>query len=79
MYVERRCYRYSIKTGKVPGFSEESLELIAASGVEGIQVMAEICQNDLDGLRMPAEWALGIAVPIFNGKVIFLTVAAVEL
>ena len=33
-----------MKTGKAPGHSEVSLELIAASGVAGIQVMAEVCQ-----------------------------------
>ena len=31
-----------IKTGKAPGPSEDSLELIAASGGVGIEVMAEI-------------------------------------
>ena len=34
-----------MKTGKAPGLSEASLELIAASGRLGIQVMAEICQS----------------------------------
>ena len=34
-----------IKTGKAPGPSEVSLELIAASRGIGIQVMAEICQS----------------------------------
>ena len=38
-----------MKTGKIPGPSELSLEFIAASGVVGIQVMAEICQRVLDG------------------------------
>ena len=38
-----------MKTGKAPGPSEVSLELIAVSGVVGIQVMAEICQKVLDG------------------------------
>ena len=33
-----------MRTGKKPGPSEVSLELIAASGKVGIQVMAEICQ-----------------------------------
>ena len=33
------------KIGKVPGHSDVSLELIAASGGVGIQVMAEICQS----------------------------------
>ena len=36
---------HEIKTGKAPGPSEESLELIAARGGVGIQVMAEICQS----------------------------------
>ena len=34
--------------GRAPGPSEVSLELIAASGEVGIQVMAEICQKVLD-------------------------------
>ena len=36
-----------MKTGNVPGPSELSLELIAASGGVGIQVMAEIYQRVL--------------------------------
>ena len=32
-----------IKTGKAPGPPDVSLELIAASGGAGIQMMAEIC------------------------------------
>ena len=55
-------------TEKAPGPSEVSLELIAASGGEGIQMMAEICQKVLDGFEMPAEWALRIVVKIFKGK-----------
>ena len=57
-----------MKTGKAPGPSEVSLELIAASGGVVIQVMAEICQKVLDGFGMPAEWALSIVVQIFKGK-----------
>ena len=57
-----------MKTGKNPEPSEVSLELIAASGGVGIQVMAEICQKVLDGFEMPAEGALSIVVPIFKGK-----------
>ena len=34
-----------MKTGKAHGPSDVSLELIAASGRVGIQVMAEICQS----------------------------------
>ena len=58
-----------MKTEKAPGPSEASLELIAASGGVGIQVMAEICQKVLFGFGMSAEWALSIMVPIFKGKV----------
>ena len=57
-----------MKTGKAPGRSGVSLELIAASGGVGIKVMAEICQKVLDGFGMPAEWALSMVVPIFKGK-----------
>ena len=34
-----------MKTGQALGSSEASMELIAASGGVGIQVMAEICQE----------------------------------
>ena len=56
-----------MKTRRSPGSSEVSLELIAVSGEVGIQVMAEICQR-VHGFVMPAERALSIVVPIFNGK-----------
>ena len=51
-----------IKTRNVPGPSDVSLELIAASGGVGIQVMAEICQSHR------IEWALSIVVPIIKGE-----------
>ena len=38
-----------MKTEKTHRPSKVSLELIAASGGVGIQVMAEICQKGLDG------------------------------
>ena len=53
---------------KKPWPLEVSLELIAASGGVGVQVMAEICHNVLDGFGMPATWALSVVVPIFKGK-----------
>ena len=56
-----------MKTGKGHGPSEVSLELVAASGGIGIQVMAEICQSPR-WIGMPAEWALSIVVPILKGK-----------
>ena len=52
-----------MKTGKAPGPSEVSLELVAASGGVGIQVMAEIYLKVLDGFGMPAEWALCMIFP----------------
>ena len=57
-----------IKTEKGPGPSEVSLELIAASGGAGIQVMAEICQRVLNGFGMPVEWVVRIVVLIFKEK-----------
>ena len=57
-----------MKTGKAPGLSEVSLELIAASGGVRFHVMAEICLKVLDGLGVPAKCALHIVVPIFKGK-----------
>ena len=50
---------------KSPGPSEVSLELIAASGGVGIQVIAEICQKVLDGFGMPADWVISIVVAMF--------------
>ena len=56
MYVERRLQALNeMKTGIAHGPSEVSLELIAASGGVGIQVMAEICMKALDGFGMPDE------------------------
>ena len=57
-----------MKVGKAPGTSEVSLEFIATSGGVGIQVMAEICQEVLDGNGMLVECALSIVVQIFTGK-----------
>ena len=56
-----------MKTGKNSVPSEVSIELISASGVVVIQVMAEICQKVIDGFGMPAEWVLCIVVAIFKG------------
>ena len=57
-----------MKTGKIHGTSEVSLELITASRRVGIQVTAEMSQRVLDGFGMPVEWPLSIMVPIFKGK-----------
>ena len=47
-----------IKTVRVPGPSEISLEFIAASGALRIHVRAEICQKVFDGFGMSDYWAL---------------------
>ena len=57
-----------MKAGKAAGPSEVSVEMIAASGGIGIDVMMELCQSVLDGREMPDEWALSVVVPIFKGK-----------
>ena len=57
-----------MKAGKAAGPSEVSVEMIAASGEIGIDVMVELCQSVLDGRGMPDEWALSVVVPIFKGK-----------
>ena len=57
-----------MKTGKDPGPSEVSIELIAADRGVGIQAMAEICQRGLDEFGMPVEWALSIVVLFFKRK-----------
>ena len=68
-----------MKTGKAPGLSEVSLDLNAASGGVGIQVMVEICQKVLDGFGMLTEWTLSIVAPIFKVRVISGTAAVIEL
>ena len=57
-----------IKAGKAARLPEVNVEMIAASGEIGIDVMVELCQNVLDGRGMPDEWALSVVVPIFKGK-----------
>ena len=55
------------------------LELIAASQGVGIEVMSEICRRVQDGFVMPVEWVIRIVVPIFKGRVILGSAAAMEL
>ena len=57
-----------VKAGKAAGPSEVSVEMIAASGDIGIDVMLELCQGVLDGKGMLAELVLSVIVPIFKGK-----------
>ena len=57
-----------MKAGKAAAPSEVSVEMIAASGEIGVDVMVELCHSVLDGRRMPDEWALSVVVPVFKGK-----------
>ena len=57
-----------MKTGKALVPSVVSLELIAASGGVGFQVMAVICKKVLDGFGMPAGFALNIVAAMFKGN-----------
>ena len=57
-----------MKREEAPGPSEVSFELIAAIGIVGIQVIAEMCHTVLDGFGMPAQWALSVVVLILKGK-----------
>ena len=47
-----------LKTEKTHGSSNVLMELIAANGEVGIQVMAVICQRVLDWFEIPVEWSL---------------------
>ena len=55
------------------------VELIAAIGGVGIQVMAEICQIVIDGFGMSVEWTLSIMFPIIKGRGTSGTAAAMQL
>ena len=57
-----------MESGKAAGPSKVSVEMLAASGEIGIDLMVELCQSMLDGRRIPDEWALSVVVPIFKGK-----------
>ena len=51
-----------VKTGP----SHDSLDLIAANGDVGSQVMIVLYQRVLDWLGMPVKWALSVMVPVFR-------------
>ena len=57
-----------INAGNVPGPSDVSLELIAATGEVEIEVMVELCMKVLDDFGMPSECALCVVVQIFMWK-----------
>ena len=56
-----------MKTPQALGSPDVLLELIAASGKVGNQVMIELCQGVLDGFAILAEWVIGLVVTIFVG------------
>ena len=51
-----------MKAGKAAEPSEVSVEMIAASGEIGIDVMVELCQSVLVERGMPDEWALSVCL-----------------
>ena len=57
-----------MKSRKATGPFEVSLEMIVASGENGVKVMMELCQRVLDGGEMPDEWKTNVIVPIFKEK-----------
>ena len=57
-----------MKSGKVTGPPEVSVEMTVASGEIGVKVMMELCHRVLDGREMPDEWKTSVVVPIFKGK-----------
>ena len=57
-----------MKSGKATGSSKVSVEIIVASGEDGVKVMMELCQNVLDSGEMSDELETSVIVPIFTGK-----------
>ena len=57
-----------MKSGKVTGPYETSVEIIVASGEIGIKVMMDHCQHVLDGRGMPDERKTTTIAPMFKRK-----------
>ena len=57
-----------MKSGKATGSSKVSVEIIVASGEDGVKVIMELCQQVFDGRGIPDEWETSVIVPIFKGK-----------
>ena len=51
-----------MKSVKVTGPPEVSVEMIVASGKIRAKVMMELCQHLLDGREMPDEWKTSVIV-----------------
>ena len=61
-----------MKSRKTTGPYEGSVEMIVASGENGVKVMMELCQRVLDGREIPD--ATSVIVPIFKGKSSLLSI-----
>ena len=57
-----------MKSGKVTGPSEVSVEMIVASGKIKVKMVIELCQCVLDHRGMANEWKTSMIVLIFKGK-----------
>ena len=57
-----------MKSGKTTASSEVSVEMTAAKGKTGINVMMDLCQRVYDCRGMPGEWRTSLMVHIFEGK-----------
>ena len=55
-----------MRTKKVHGCSDISLESIAAIWGVQLKVIAVIRQRDMDGFGVQVEWALFVVIPIFK-------------
>ena len=69
--VSRKEVREAIrkmKQGKAERLLEVTTEMIVAGGRIAEEMMLQLCQQVLDGNRIPNEWKTSVVVPIFKGK-----------
>ena len=52
--------------GKATGISDVGVEHIIASGMDGVEVVTEICSRVLEGACMPEDWRFSVLVPLYN-------------
>ena len=64
--VERAVRK--MKSNKVPGVSEVSIDMVKAGKEEGIRWMCEVLREVWRSERIPDEWTRSVIVPIFKSK-----------
>lgn len=57
-----------LKYGKAGGVSGVLAEHIRGSGDVGVEVITRICNEVLDGKKMPEDWLSSVLVPLYKGK-----------